>query len=74
MKCEVTKIDLAIDTLHCHHVIPRELGGTDGYQNLRIVHKDVHKLIHATKPETIEKYSNLIEDKKALNKLNKLRT
>ncbi|MCF2647332.1 group II intron reverse transcriptase/maturase [Niallia circulans] len=74
MKCEVTKIELAIDTLHCHHVIPRELGGTDGYQNLRIVHKDVHKLIHAIKPETIEKYSNLIEDKKALNKLNKLRT
>jgi len=43
--------------------------------NIRLAfYKDVHKLIHAIKPETIEKYSNLIEDKKALNKLNKLRT
>lgn len=73
MKCEVTGKQLTIEELHCHHVLPRNQGGTDEYKNLRIVHKLVHKLIHATTNESIEKYQNIIEDKKALNKLNKLR-
>ncbi|WP_326953626.1 HNH endonuclease signature motif containing protein [Aneurinibacillus migulanus] len=60
--------------MHCHHVIPRELGGTDKYDNLRIVHEHVHKLIHATTPETINKYISLITNKKSLKKLNTLRS
>lgn len=73
MKCEVTGNQLTIEELHCHHVVPRNLGGNDDYKNLRIVHKQVHALIHATTNETIKKYQHIIEDKKALNKLNKLR-
>lgn len=73
MKCEVTEKQLTIEELHCHHVLSRNMGGKDDYRNLRIVHKHVHKLIHATTNETIEKYKHIIEDKKALNKLNKLR-
>ncbi len=44
--------------IHCHHKIPKEppFYGTDRYENLIIVHVDVHRLIHATAPETIAKY------------------
>ena len=42
--------------VHCHHFLPRHLGGTDQYSNLRIVHVDVHRLIHATTPESIQFY------------------
>ena len=34
------------------------LGGDDSYQNLIIVHKDVHRLIHATQKVTVAKYLN----------------
>ena len=44
------------DEVHCHHFLPRHLGGTDQYSNLRIVHVDVHRLIHATTPESIQFY------------------
>ena len=73
MKCEVTKIELDLDNLHCHHVLPIKYGGDDGYSNLIIIHKDIHKLIHATQKEIIEKYIYLIKNKKSLNKINKLR-
>ncbi|MCP1358490.1 group II intron reverse transcriptase/maturase [Aneurinibacillus migulanus] len=74
MQCEITGLYLDFDTMHCHHVIPRELGETDEYDNLRIVHEHVHKLIHATTPETINKYISLITNKKSLKKLNTLRS
>lgn len=73
MNCEITKLELDIDTLHCHHVTPVQYGGDDKYSNLLIVHKDIHKLIHATQKETIEKYIYLVKNKKSLNKINKLR-
>lgn len=37
------------------------LGGNNSYQNLIIVHKDVHKLIHATAQETILRYLNNLD-------------
>ncbi|MGE6578273.1 group II intron reverse transcriptase/maturase [Paenibacillus xylanexedens] len=74
LKCEVTKDKLDIFDVHCHHVIPKHLGGNDNFNNLRIVHKDVHKLIHATSPETIEFYSYIISNDNALKKVNKLRS
>ncbi|MGE7090302.1 hypothetical protein ACQKII_02335 [Lysinibacillus sp. NPDC048646] len=46
----------------------------DSYKNLKIIKETVHKLVHATKPETIHKYMielELSNDK--LDKLNKLR-
>jgi hypothetical protein len=55
-KCAVTGAILEIDNMHCHHKLPRQLGGKDNYQNLMIVTDDVHKLIHATKIDTIKKY------------------
>ncbi|MGM0113491.1 hypothetical protein IGI52_003864 [Enterococcus sp. DIV0187] len=74
-KCEVTRRVLTSEELHCHHVLPITQGGTDNYHNLKIVHEDVHKLIHATSKPTILKY--LVELKltiEQLEKLNLLRT
>jgi len=58
-KCEVTGVLLRADEVHCHHWKPVSLGGTDEYSNLRIVHENVHRLIHATKDETIKRYIQL---------------
>lgn len=73
MKCEITLTQLDINTIHCHHVISIKHGGDDSYDNLRIIHKDIHKLIHATSEECINKYKVLIKNNKMLNKLNVLR-
>ena len=59
------------DEIHCHHKIPKSQGGTDEYQNLILVTAPVHKLIHATNPETIQKY--LQACKPDFKKLNVLR-
>ncbi len=73
-KCAITSKVLWIDEIHCHHKKPISQGGTDEYKNLIIVHIDVHKLIHATKPETIQAYLNKLKpDKSQLEKINKLR-
>ena len=73
-RCAVTGKVLWIDEIHCHHKKPLSQGGTDEYKNLIIVHIDVHKLIHATTPETIQAYLNKIKPNKSqLNKINKLR-
>ena len=73
-KCAVTGKVLWIDEIHCHHKKPLSQGGTDEYENLIIIHIDVHKLIHATKPETIQAYLNKIKpNKPQLDKINKLR-
>ena len=73
-KCAITGKVLWIDEIHCHHKMPLSKGGTDEYKNLIIVHIDVHKLIHATKPETIQAYLDKIKpDKSQLDKINKLR-
>ncbi|MBL3741872.1 group II intron reverse transcriptase/maturase [Bacillus cereus] len=55
-RCEITERFLYAYEVHCHHYIPLHLGGDDSYNNLRIIHVDIHKLIHATRLETIEKY------------------
>ena len=73
-KCAVTGKLLWIDEIHCHHKKPLSQGGTDEYKNLIIVHIDVHKLIHATKPETIQAYLDKVKPNKSqLDKINKLR-
>lgn len=55
-RCAVTGIPLLVHDVHCHHKTPIHLGGKDDFKNLTIVHKDIHKLIHATQKETIDKY------------------
>ena len=74
-KCAVTGEMLNIGDIHCHHKLPRYLGGTDEYKNLVIVCEDVHRLIHATNPETIRKYMEKLKlTSKQLKKLEKLRS
>ena len=73
-KCAVTGWILWIDEIHCHHKKPTSQGGTDEYNNLVIVHKDVHMLIHAVKSETIQAYLDKVKpDKSQLEKINKFR-
>ena len=73
-KCAVTGKVLWINEIHCHHKKPISQGGTDEYKNLVIVHIDIHKLIHATKSETIQAYLDKIKPNKSqLDKINKLR-
>ena len=73
-KCAVTGKVLWNDEIHCHHKKPISQGGTDEYKNLIIVHIDVHKLIHAIRPETIQAYLDKIKPNKSqLDKINKLR-
>lgn len=75
-KCAITGRELMVDEIHCHHKIPKEppFYGTYRYENLIIVHVDVHRLIHATAPETIAKYLAMLNlTKRQLNKVNSLR-
>lgn len=53
-KCEITDMDLTAPEVHCHHYIPLHLGGTDEFNNLRILHKEVHNLIHHTNKKMID--------------------
>lgn len=73
-KCAVTGQELKIGHMQSHHKIPRKLSGTDAYENLTFILANVHKLIHATKTETIQLYMDKLElNPKALEKVNKLR-
>lgn len=73
-KCAITQRFLIAREIHCHHIIPISYGGTDEYKNLIIVHEDIHRLIHATRRETITKLLNKFNlNKKQMRKLNKMR-
>ncbi|WP_174615789.1 group II intron reverse transcriptase/maturase [Virgibacillus ihumii] len=52
-KCEITGWDLTAYEVHCHHYTPKHLGGTDRFNNLRILHKDIHRLVHRKDNEII---------------------
>jgi group II intron reverse transcriptase/maturase len=72
--CEITGSFLQAQDVHCHHYIPLHLGGNDKFNNLRILHKDVHRLIHMTdkiKINTLIK--NLGITQPMLQKINKYR-
>ena len=60
-KCEITGLFLFAEDVHCHHYKPTNLEGTDEFKNLRILHKDVHRLIHATKDETINRLIKFLQ-------------
>lgn len=71
-KCAVTGESFtSTEEIHCHHKIPKSKGGTDDYDNLILVTATVHKLIHATDTETIQKH--LKTCKPDVGKLNVLR-
>ena len=75
-KCAVTgKEFISLEDIHCHHKLPKHLGGTDAYANLMLVLEPVHRLIHAKTEATIQKYLNLLDlTEKQLTKVNELRT
>ncbi|QXM05943.1 group II intron reverse transcriptase/maturase [Crassaminicella indica] len=73
-KCLVTGKFLCANEVEIHHIKPTELGGKDEFANLIAIHKDVHKLIHATLKETIDRYMNKLQlNVKQLKKVNKYR-
>ena len=73
-KCYVTGNPLHIGGMECHHKKPRFMGGTDEYKNLVWICTDAHKLIHATKTETISKYLDKLNlDEKGLKRINNFR-
>ena len=74
--CRITKTPLEIGKMEVHHIVPKgkPFHGTDEYKNLVFMHSNVHELIHATKPETIEKYIGLVNpNAEQLEEINKLR-
>ena len=73
-KCAVLSIIIDMEDIHSNKKQTKSLGGKDNYQNLIIVHQDIHRLIHATKQETISKYLSALKlDKRQISKVNKLR-
>lgn len=73
-KCSVTGEVLQIGDMHCHHKTPRSMGGNDKYGNLTFVKENVHRLIHATKTETIKTILNDLKlNTEQYKKINRLR-
>ena len=74
-KCSVTGREFQVlRDIHCHHIHPKWMGGTDEYGNLTLVLAPVHILIHAKDPCVIEKYLKMLKlNNEQLRKLNKLR-
>lgn len=73
-KCHITGEPLKIGRMECHHKKPKQLGGTDEYKNLVWMCINAHELIHATKQETISKYTNILKlDEKGIKRVNSLR-
>lgn len=72
--CAVTKRPLEIGSTHCHHIIPREQGGKDVYNNLVLISEIVHILVHATNENVILRCKNLLKlNANQKSKLNRLR-
>lgn len=72
-KCPISGKDL-LDSMHLHHKIPWSKTHDDSYDNLILLSEDVHRLIHATNPLTIQKYLDKLEkDTEHLDRLNELR-
>ncbi len=70
-KCAVTNEFLTADNVHCHHIVPKHMQGTDVFSNLVVVSKEIHKLIHATHPQTIGRYKKRLKlNEKQLKKIN----
>lgn len=73
-RCAISQWFLTAEEIHCHHIIPISVGGTDKYSNLMIVHKDMHTLIYSTKEETISELLGKFNlNKKQFEKLNQMR-
>ena len=73
-KCAITGRDLEIGEMELHHKKPKVKGGSDAYNNLVFITKEVHKLIHAVNEKTIIKYLSVLNlEGDQLSKVNALR-
>lgn len=74
-KCAITgKSFIHTSDMHCHHKVPKGLSGTDKYNNLILVNELVHKLIHATNVDTINKLLSVLKlTARQIEKVNSLR-
>lgn len=73
-KCFITGEALEIGNMHCHHKTPYHKTKDDSYSNLVLITMNVHRLLHAKKPETTKFYLDVIKpDKKQMAKINRLR-
>lgn len=74
-KCAVTgKLFRSTKEIHCHHIKPKCAGGNDKYENLILVQETVHRLIHATRKETIIQILRSLKlNEKQIQKVNELR-
>ncbi|HDR6296969.1 TPA: hypothetical protein QCU59_000605 [Bacillus cereus] len=74
--CGITGERLTPHNAICHHIKPTGQGGSDECHNLIIINRKYHMLIHNKDPLANEDYKKMLGkfDKKALSKLNKLRT
>lgn len=59
-KCRVTGNPLTQINMDCHHKTPRKTIKDDSYQNLVLIEREIHILIHATKTETIKRYIDIL--------------
>lgn len=74
-KCAITEVEFRkTSEIHCHHKKPKHLGGGDEYENLTLVQERIHRLIHASKAETLTSLlQSLTLNDKQINKVNELR-
>ena len=73
-KCAVLGERLEVNDFHCHRILPINSSGGDKYSNLVIISPDLHRLIHATKSETIHQLLVKLElSEKQMAKVNKFR-
>ena len=73
-RCYVTGEKLQVSDMEAHHKKPKSVGGKDEYKNLVFVKYDIHKLIHATDKNTIDKYlEKLAKSTVDFERLNNLR-
>lgn len=73
-KCAITKEFLG-HSYDCHHKIPKYLGGNDEYENLIVVSRKIHNLIHMIYENKIKETIEILKlDDKQLKKINLLRS
>ena len=74
-KCAITGYKFqSIDEIHCHHIIPKSVKLNDDIDNLILVIKPIHQLIHSKNIDFIKKIIkelNLTKDH--IYKINQLR-
>lgn len=60
-KGQMTQRQIQKSELHVHHMKPRSLGGNEGYSNLRLLHNECHRELHAMFNR--DEMSNLSDEK-----------